>query len=298
MPILTENVNPNTENIDLESVINILTLMNNEDKKVASSVEKVLPQVADAVNAIVKAFQNNGRLAYFGSGTSGRIGILDASECPPTFSVDKNLVQAFIAGGNDAVVHAVEHAEDNLIFAQKDILTFNPQKNDVVVALSASGNPNYCLEVLRLAKDCGATTVAVSSNPDAKIKDVADIFINPLVGPEVIAGSSRLKSGTAQKLIVNMLTTASMIRIGKTYKNLMVDVCVSNDKLYKRACHIIADITGVSLPNAESYLKKAHNRVKTACVMILKDCSCEKADFLLNKHNGILRKVLQDNADE
>lgn len=289
---LTEKRNSNTMNIDLMNSAEIAKAINEDDKKVAEAIEKVIPEIGEAIDLITAAFINGGRLGYFGAGTSGRIGILDASECPPTFGVAADLVQAFIAGGDGAIKYSVENAEDRADFAREDIKIFNPSSLDVVVSISASGNPDYVVEVLKEAQKCGAKTIAVTSNPEAKMKPYADIFINPIVGEEVITGSSRMKSGTAQKLVLNMLTTGAMVRIGKTYENLMIDVRVSNQKLYDRACRIIAEITGLDYEAAEQYLKDSGLNVKIACVMAKKQCNKEKAEALLVEAGGILRKII------
>ena len=288
---ITESQNDNTINIDLMSSLEIARAINAEDQKVALAIEKVLPQVAQAIDIIAKAFLRGGRLAYFGAGTSGRLGIVDASEMPPTFGVSSDMVQGFIAGGECALLSAVENAEDNSKFAQQDISTFNPSKKDVVVAISANGNPKYCITALKMAQQLGAKTIAISSNPKAQIAQYAEIFINPIVGPEVITGSSRMKSGTAQKMILNMLTTGAMIRIGKTYKNYMIDLQLNNKKLVERGIRFISEICGISQTSAASYLKEAQN-VKTACVMAMKKCTKEEANVLLARHKGILRKVI------
>ena len=289
--ILTEKRNPDTENLDVMSSLEIAQAMNNEDKKVALAVEKVLPQIAQAIDSIVNAFQANGRLAYFGAGTSGRLGVLDASECPPTFGANPDIVQAFIAGGNQAIRQAVENAEDRIELAQQDIAAFAPTKHDVVVAISASGNPNYCLEALRLAHLAGAKTIAVSSNPEAKMKALADIFINPIVGEEALTGSSRLKSGTAQKMVLNMLSTGAFVRYGKAYKNYMIDVQLNNKKLFDRGCRFVSEIANIPYDKAQTLLSQCGN-VKTACVMAAKNCSQQQAEELLLQAKGILRKVL------
>ena len=259
----------------------------------AQAVQKVLPDVAKAVDCIAEAFAKGGRLAYFGAGTSGRIGILDASECVPTFGAAPEMVQAFIAGGEKAIMYSVENAEDRADLAEEDVAKFAPTKNDVVVAVSASGNPDYVVKVLQKAKKLGAVTVAVSSNPEAKMQKFADVFINPIVGPEVITGSSRMKSGTAQKMVLNMLTTAAMIRIGKTYENLMIDVSVSNQKLYDRACRIVADITKLDYQQAEEYLKASGLKVKAACVMAMLKCGKDEALQKLEQQGGVLRRVIK-----
>lgn len=291
-PALTENGNPATANIDLADSCEIARLINEEDKKVPAAVSRILPEIGQAIEMIAQAFLAGGRLAYFGAGTSGRIGVLDASECPPTFGVAPELVSGFIAGGERALRFAVENSEDNAAFGLADLQRFNPQPQDVVVAVSASGNPAYVVSVLQEARKRGCKTVGISSNPEAALKKYADIFLNPLVGPEVITGSSRMKSGTAQKLILNMLTTGAMIRCGKTYKNYMIDVRVTNRKLHDRACRIIGEITGISPAEAQKYLENSGNNVKLACIMAAKNAGVEEAQKLLDRENGVLRRIL------
>lgn len=295
MPIieLTEKSNPSSAEIDLQTPLEIARIINEEDKKVALAVEKVLDSVAQGIETIAGALANGGRLAYFGAGTSGRIGILDASEMPPTFGIDGSKVQAFIAGGEKALRQAVENAEDSKEFALSDLKKFAPQPQDVVVGISAGGNPAYVLTALDEARKCGAKTIAISSNPQAKIARYADIFINPQVGPEVVTGSSRMKSGTAQKMILNMLTTGAMIRLGKTYKNYMIDLQIGNDKLHNRACRIISEIAKIPADQAAGFLAESRNNVKTACVMAARKCSLEEAKKLLAQNGGILRKIIK-----
>ena len=288
---ITESRNPKTANIDLMSSFDIVRTINDEDKRIAAAVSRALPQIAKGVDIIAESFLKGGRLAYFGAGTSGRIGVLDASEMGPTFGVPSSMVQGFIAGGNKAIRRAIENAEDKKEFALQDIAKFKPTANDVIVAISACGNPQYCITVLQEAKKAKAKTIAVSSNPQAKIAQYADIFINPDVGSEAVTGSTRMKSGTAQKMVLNMLSTGAMIRIGKTYENYMIDLQPTNQKLIERGTRFVSEICGVSLKEAGLYLKKAKN-VKTACVMILKQCKKEEAEKLLAAHNGILRKVI------
>lgn len=290
--ISTESQNPNTIDIDLWDSEHIAKAINDEDKKVAYAVEKVIPQIGKAIETVAEAFCNNGRLAYFGAGTSGRIGILDASEQPPTFGVEPEMVQAFIAGGDYALRYAVENAEDNPDFALQDICKFVPTPNDVIIAISANGNPVYCIEVLKQAKKIGCSTIAISSNPEAQIAKYADIFINPIVGQEVITGSSRMKSGTAQKMILNMISTGAMIRIGKTYQNYMVDLMPTNKKLIERSIRFISEICNIPPQMAMEYFEKSQKRVKIACVMAIKQCTKEEAELLLIKNDGILRKVI------
>lgn len=291
-PAKTEQRNFETQNIDLENGEGIARLINAEDKKVAQAVEKVLPQIGRAIDEIARRLAAGGRLGYFGAGTSGRIGILDAAECPPTFSAPADMVQAFIAGGEAAVRHSVENAEDKPEFAREDVEKFSPGAGDAVVAVSASGNPAYGVEVLRLARERGALSVAVTSNPQAAMIPYADIVICTEVGAEAIAGSSRMKSGTAQKMVLNMISTGVMVRIGKTYENMMIDVSVSNDKLYDRACRIISTITGVDFKTAERYLEDSGRKVKTACVMVRKNCSRKEAEELLKQAGGVLRRII------
>ncbi len=290
--ILTEQSNPQSADIDLMETADILRTINNEDKKVADAITLVLPQIAQAVDTIADAFLNGGRLAYFGAGTSGRLGVLDASECFPTFSASDGLITGYIAGGDYALRHSIESAEDSAEEALKHLAEFNPQPNDVVVGISASGNPLYVLTVLEEARKKGAKTIGITSNPEAKLAPLCDICITPLVGAEVITGSSRMKSGTAQKMILNMLSTGAMIKIGKTYGNYMIDLQLTCKKLIDRGNRIIAAICDIPLAKAEKYRIKADNNIKTACVMYKKQCSKKEAETLLAQHNGILRKVI------
>jgi N-acetylmuramic acid 6-phosphate etherase len=288
---ITESRNPNTINIDLMDSLDIARTINREDKRVALAIEKVLPMIAQAIDTIAASFEKGGRLAYFGAGTSGRLGILDASEMLPTFGAPTTMVQGFIAGGEKAIRSPVENAEDKAEFALQDITAFAPTDKDVVVAISANGKPQYCLTVLAEAKKHGSQTIAISSNPEAEIGKIADIFINPVVGEEVITGSSRMKSGTAQKMVLNMLTTGAMIKIGKTYENYMIDLQLTNKKLVERGTRFISEICDISQQDASRLLEKTKN-VKTACVMSLKQCTKEEAEKMLAQHHGILRKVL------
>lgn len=289
---LTERQNPDTVNIDLMSPLEIVTAINHEDKKVALAVEKVLPEIAKAVDMIADAFLKGGRLVYFGAGTSGRLGVLDASECWPTFGAPHGMVSGIIAGGDAALRFSVEGSEDSSEKGIADLNTFNPTKDDIIVGISAGGGAPYILALMEEAGNRGCKTVGISSNPDAKLQAFSNIFINPIVGEEVVTGSSRMKSGTAQKMILNMLSTASMIRIGKTYENYMIDVRVMNEKLYDRACRIICDVTKVSYEEAAGLLDKSEKKVKVACVMAVKKCSKAEAEALLAQSNGILRKVI------
>lgn len=291
MSIITENSNPQTWDIDMQNGHEIARLINAEDKKVALAVEKVIPQIGLAIDKIAERLRNGGRMAYFGAGTSGRIGILDASEMPPTFGVSPDMVQGYIAGGEDAVRKAVENAEDNFKLAEIDFNSFNPNKNDVIIAISASGNPVYTLKILQMAKSVNALSIAVTSNPQAAFKPYADIFLCVELGAEAITGSSRMKSGTAQKMILNMLSTGAMISLGKTYHNYMIDLQTNNAKLRTRAVNIIKEISGTDEQTAKKTLDIAGS-VKTACIMIIKSCSKEEAEALLQKNDGILRRII------
>lgn len=289
---LTEKRNPSTIDIDLMDSYEIAQTLNNEDKKVALAIEKVLPQIADAIEVIAQAFRNGGRLAYFGAGTSGRLGVLDASECWPTFGVEHGMVNGFIAGGDRALRFSIENSEDSAELALQDLQTFSPQTNDIIVGISANGNPRYVLTVLEEAQKKGCKTIGISSNPEAKIKKFSDIFINPIVGEEPITGSSRMKSGTSQKMILNMLSTGAMIRIGKTYENYMIDVRMVNEKLIDRGIRIVSEIAKIPYDKAAEYIQSSDHNVKTACVMAIKKITKEEAEKLLQQNNGILRKVI------
>lgn len=287
---ITEYRNENTKDIDLLSTIDMVRKMNEEDQIVAKVVGDEAPNIAMAIDIIAKSFLKGGRLFYFGAGTSGRLGILDASECPPTFSVDPSMVQGIIAGGPKAILHAAEGAEDNFDEGKKDanILT----DKDVCVVISASGNPKYLLGVLEKADEIGAATIAITCNSKGKITEEAGHVICAEVGPEVIAGSSRLKAGTAQKMILNMLSTGSMIKIGKTYENFMIDLKAVNEKLKDRAIRIVSQIAGVTNGEALASLLKCNWEIKTAIVMNQLKVDTDEARLELKKHGGVLRKII------
>ena len=287
---ITEYRNENTKDIDLLSTIDMVRKMNEEDQIVAKVVGDEAPNIAMAIDIIAKSFLKGGRLFYFGAGTSGRLGILDASECPPTFSVDPSMVQGIIAGGPKAILHAAEGAEDNFDEGKKDanILT----DKDVCVVISASGNPKYLLGVLEKADEIGAATIAITCNSKGKIAEEAGHVICAEVGPEVIAGSSRLKAGTAQKMILNMLSTGSMIKIGKTYENFMIDLKAVNEKLKDRAIRIVSQIAGVTNSEALASLLKCNWEIKTAIVMNQLKVYTDEARLELKKHGGVLRKII------
>ncbi|HNW25433.1 MAG TPA: N-acetylmuramic acid 6-phosphate etherase [Candidatus Gastranaerophilaceae bacterium] len=288
--VITETRNLLTRDIDIISTREMVQKMNDEDKLVAFAVEEALDEISQAIDIISKQFLKGGKLYYFGAGTSGRLGVLDASECPPTFSVEPDMVQGIMAGGDSAFKTAVEGIEDNFDAGVEDakILT----EKDVAVAISASGNPNYLLGVLAQAEKVGAKTVGITCNPSGKISEEAGLVICVDVGPEVIAGSSRLKAGTAQKMILNMLTTGAMIKIGKTYENFMIDLKASNEKLKDRAIRIVAELAQVTHAEALKKLIEFNWEIKPAIVSLYLAIDIDKAKEQLKKHNGILRKVI------
>ena len=290
--MLSEQRNPNTLHIDSLPSLDIVTLLNNEDKLVALAVEKNLPQIAQAVERIVAAFQAGGRLVYMGAGTSGRLGVLDASECPPTFGVPSSMVVGLIAGGETALRNAVEGAEDNLAVGEQDLCHINFSRKDVLVGIAASGRTPYVIGGLNYAKQLGATTVSLVSNPNAVMSDIAEIAITTAVGPEALTGSSRLKSGTAQKMVLNMLTTAAMIRLGKCYQNLMVDVQATNQKLKARAIRIVMQATDCDQATAEQTLHTTNGNAKLAIMMLLSGLDKTQAETALAQNQGRLQSAL------
>ncbi|WP_435234972.1 N-acetylmuramic acid 6-phosphate etherase [Psychromonas sp. PT13] len=292
--LVTENRNPESENIDMLSTYDMLKVINNEDKKVALAVEKTLPEIALAVDAAANAFQNGGRLIYCGAGTSGRLGILDASECPPTFGVSTNQVVGLIAGGHQAILQAVENAEDNRELAIKDVQSINFNKHDVLVGIAASGRTPYVLAAMEYALSQGAIVASISCNPNSPMGTLANISITPIVGPEIVTGSSRMKAGSAQKLVLNMISTGAMIRSGKVFGNLMVDVQATNSKLLVRQKNIVIEATGCDEIQAETALNKANNHCKTAILMLLTGLDADSASQQLEKHQGFIRLALED----
>ena len=291
--LITEQRNPNSMHVDSLSALEIVQLMNDEDKQVPLAIEKCLPQIAQAVECIVSAFQQGGRLVYIGAGTSGRLGVLDASECPPTFGVTPEMVKGIIAGGERALRHPIEGAEDSKAQAVVDLQTIQFSSKGVLVGIAASGRTPYVIGALEYAKSLGSVTVSIASNPNSAMANIVDIAIDTVVGPEVLTGSSRLKSGTAQKLVLNMLTTASMILMGKCYQNLMVDVQASNEKLKARAIRIVMQATDCDKALAEEALKQADQNAKLAIMMILSGLDRAQAEALLEKHHGKLQLALK-----
>jgi N-acetylmuramic acid 6-phosphate etherase len=288
----TEQRNPSTMELDKLSPIEIVTIMNDEDAKVATAVKNLLPEISKAVEAIVARLRQGGRVIYIGAGTSGRLGVLDASECPPTFSTTDEFI-GIMAGGDAAIRVAIEGAEDSPELGIEDLTKISVSSKDVVVGLAASGRTPYVLGAVNYARQRGAVTIAVTCNPGSELGKIADIAINIAVGPEVLTGSTRLKSGTAQKMVLNMLSTASMVRCGKTYGNLMVDVKATNLKLIERTVKIVKEATGCDDDSARETLEKCNYRPKTAIVMILADCDEESALQRLESARGFVREAIR-----
>ncbi len=291
--IKTEQKNRRTENIDRLSTDKILSLMNEEDKRVAYAVEKELIFIEKAVDLIYEAISAGGRLIYCGCGTSGRLGILDAVECPPTFGTDPELVQGIIAGGIGAIVKAVEGAEDNYSMGEEDLRAIKFSNKDVLVGIAASGRTPYVIGAVRYAKEIGAGTVSLTGCPGSELHKLTDVSIAPITGPEVITGSTRLKCGSAQKMVLNMLSTTVMIKLGKVYGNLMVDVKATNEKLIERTVTIVKSSTGVSDVKAREALSQCDYSAKTAIVMVQCDCGRDEAEELLVKAKGRISDILE-----
>lgn len=289
----TETRNPRTMTLDTMSALQIVTAMNEEDVKVPAAIAQKLPEIAQAADWAVEAFEQGGRLFYLGAGTSGRLGVLDAAECPPTFGVPQGMVVGLIAGGEKAFTVAVEGAEDSRELAVQDLKAHDLTAKDVVVGIAASGRTPYVLGGLSYAKQLGCHTAAIACNVGSAIGREAELAIEVDCGPEVLTGSTRLKSGTAQKLILNMISTASMVRLGKAYQNLMVDVMQNNEKLRTRAENIVIDATGVERQAAREAIDAACGHVKTAITMLLADCSAQEASLRLERTKGHVRQAIQ-----
>ncbi len=288
----TEQRNAASKNLDRMSALQIVRLMNREDRTVAAAVGRRLSAIARAVDAIVKAIRSGGRLIYAGAGTSGRIAVLDAAECPPTFGTSPKLVQALIAGGRRAVTGAVEGAEDSWANAERDLRAKKLTRNDILVGITASGTTPYVLSALQYARRRGAATVAITANPGTPVARLAKILIATEVGPEVLTGSTRLKAGTAQKMVLNMLSTAAMARLGHVYENLMIDVKASNQKVSARIVRILAEASGESLSAAEHALRQAGDNMRLALVMLKLGVSARAARAKVGQAKGDLRKAL------
>lgn len=292
--LVTEKSNPNSESIDTASVKEILEIINNEDSKIHSAVQLELSYIEQAVDIVVHAFKNNGRLFYVGAGTSGRLGVLDASECPPTFGSEPDMVHGIIAGGDFALRNSIEGAEDERdgAIAELEKLGFNSK--DVLCGLTASNRTPFVLGALDYAKIVGAKTIFLACSPRDKMPFQADVNICPVVGPEVVMGSTRMKSGTAEKLVLNMLTTASFIRMGKTYGNMMIDLQMKCDKLIERSKRVVMMVTGLDYENAGKVLEEADGHVKTAIFMTLSDTNKEMSTKILDDANGFVRVALEN----
>ncbi|MCC3717105.1 N-acetylmuramic acid 6-phosphate etherase [Rouxiella badensis] len=292
--LVSETRNPATSRLDEMSTLEMVTCFNDEDRKVPQAINAVLPEIAQAVELAAASFSAGGRLIYLGAGTSGRLGVLDASECPPTFGVPHGMVVGLIAGGPGALLKAVEGAEDDPALGEEDLKNLSLTAADTVVGLAASGRTPYVIGALRYARAVGCATVAISCNPDSPIAHEAQVAISPVVGPEALTGSTRLKSGTAQKQVLNMISTGAMVKIGKVYQNLMVDVKATNVKLVDRACRIVVEATGADLAEAEHALKQTAFEVKPAILMILAQITAEQAAERLQRHKGFLRAALAE----
>lgn len=290
----TEGRNPNTLNIDRVSTLDMITLINEEDKKVAIAVEKEKEQIAKAVDVIAERMLQGGRLIYVGAGTSGRLGILDASECPPTYGVSFDLVQGVIAGGNTAIFKAVEGAEDSMTLGREDVMKIKLSKKDIICGIAASGRTPYVIGAMKHGREIGAAVLAVTMNKESEMANYADIPISIEVGPEVIMGSTRMKAGTAQKMVLNMLSTGAMIKLGKVYGNLMVDVQPSNEKLRVRARRIVKLATEANDEIINRTLEEAAYNVKLSILSIETGLSIIEARKLLEKHKGYIAKALED----
>ena len=292
--LTTERRNPHTSHIDELSTLEMVTAINREDQQVPLAVEKVLPQIAQAVDLITERLKNGGRLFYIGAGTSGRLGILDAVECPPTYGTAPEMVQGLIAGGTPAIFKAQEGAEDNPALAAKDLTAAGFSACDVLVGIAASGRTPYVIGGIEYAQKIEAPTIALSCSENSQIAALADIAITPITGPEAVTGSTRMKAGTAQKLVLNMLSTGTMIKLGKVYGNLMVDVKTSNLKLEERARRIVMEATGCSRDEAIAVLAQAQGRAKLAILLQLTGCSAEEGRELLKKAEGKLGSALHE----
>lgn len=295
--LTTETRNPLSMTLDQMSIKEAITLMNQEDRYVPEAIEKALPEIEQAIQLIVESFNNNGRLIYMGAGTSGRLGVLDAAECVPTFSTPAEMVVGLIAGGEKAMLHAVEGAEDSREMGREDLIALNLNENDTVVGIAASGRTPYVKGGLSYANEIGAATVSIACNTGAEISDYSQVAIEVDAGAEVLTGSTRLKAGTAQKLILNMLSTVSMVKIGKVYQNLMVDVKASNAKLEERSKRIIMEATGCDYEEAEVAFAKAHHNVKVAIIMVLMDCDLQRATELLKENKGFIQEAIKEGEE-
>lgn len=293
--LTTEQRHPDTKSLDTMSVLQIITIMNQEDIKVIEAIKEELPKISQVIEWCTQALKENGRIIYFGAGTSGRLGLLDAAECPPTFGVDHNTVVGILAGGVDAFAKAIEGAEDSQTLAQDEMKAIQVNSRDVIIGLAASGRTPYVIAGLKYAKSIGCKTVSISNNKDSEMAKETDLAIEVVTGPEVLTGSTRLKAGTSQKLVLNMISTASMIGLGKVYENLMVDVMQTNKKLITRAENIVMEATQCDRERAKYTLQQAHGSVKVAITMILMQCDESQALKMLEQTQGHIRHCVNKN---
>lgn len=295
----TEQPNPRTEKIDELSTLEMVQLINREDRAVIDAVERATPQIAKAIDAIVEQLKVGGRLVYIGAGTSGRLGVLDASECLPTFGVGEEAVVGIIAGGDRALRHPVEAAEDSRESAIEDLQKIDFNEQDILCAIASSGRTPYCLGGLEYAKSVGARTISLACVAESLVGKLADYPIEAVVGQEVITGSTRMKSGSAQKMVLNMLSTGSMIKLGKVFGNLMVDVRATNEKLVERTRQMVMQAINLEYEQAVALLKESGGSVKVAIVMGLAHCSKQEAEALLIRHDGVIKLAIAEvNGDE
>lgn len=292
--LTTETRNKSTMDLDKMSSIEIATAMNMEDEKVITAVRDALPQISEVIDICTEKLKGGGRIIYMGAGTSGRLGLLDAVECPPTFGVPSDLVVGLIAGGSSAFIKAVEGAEDSKTLGVEDLKALNVTSKDVVIGIAASGRTPYVIHGLKYAREVGCKTAVVVCNKDSEMAKYSDVAIELVVGPEVLTGSTRLKAGTSQKMALNMISTGSMVGIGKAYQNLMVDVMQTNEKLVSRAENIIIEATGANRETAKKALKESNGKVKTAIIMILLNCNYDEAEISLEKAEGHVRYALEN----
>ncbi len=292
--LTTEQQNPNSHQIDKRSIPEILTIINGEDQSIAGAINKVIPEIARAVELAVKTIRNGHRIFYVGAGTSGRLGVLDATEMPPTYSAPRDWFQGIIAGGREALVRSIEGAEDKPEDAIRDLKAAGVEAGDLVFGIASSSATPYVVAALEYGRSVGTSTVYMICNPKPLVPVEVDVLIAVDVGPEIITGSTRMKSGTATKMVLNMISTTTMIRIGKVYGNLMVDLQVVNNKLVDRGTRIIEQLTGLDYDEAQEYLYRAEGSVKTAIVMARKNCGLNKAKSFLEKNDGLLRRVIGD----
>ena len=293
--LTTETRNKNTLELDCMTPLEIATIMNKEDENTIRAVRQVLPQIATVIEWCTNSLKSGGRIIYMGAGTSGRLGLLDAVECPPTFGISPDLVVGLIAGGDNAFMKAVEGAEDSTTLGKQDLEAIHLTEKDIVIGIAASGRTPYVIYALKYAKEIGCKTAVIVCNKDSEMAQISDLAIEPIPGPEILSGSTRLKAGTVQKMVLNMISTGSMVGIGKVYQNLMVDVMQSNKKLVSRAENIVMEATGCDRKTAEEMLNQSDGSVKLAVTMILCECTQEEATEKLNRSNGHIRIALKEN---